>query len=121
MRAKNQCFTCEQVGHLVKDCPKQSIVQLPGIRSAAIDIEEIQKISNTAREQVMLKLNIIDCAEITADINENENINPQIRGETMDEILANDVPQYVYDLMCIHILNQLPRNVKGYDEDSDWE
>ena len=22
LRAKNQCFTCVQVGHLVKDCPK---------------------------------------------------------------------------------------------------
>ena len=68
----------------------------------------------------MLELNIIDCTEITSDINKNENIKPHIRGKTVDEILANKVPQYVYDLMCVHISNQLPRNVKGYDEDSDW-
>ena len=101
LRAKNQCFTCEQVGHLVKDCPKGSIVRPLGIRSAAIDIEEIQKVSNTASKQAMLELNIIDYAETTADINENENIEPQIRGETVDEILANNIPQYVYDLMCV--------------------
>ena len=39
----------------------------------------------------MLELKIIDCAEITADINKNENIEPQIRCKTVNEILANDV------------------------------
>ena len=66
-------------------------MQPPGIRSAAIDIEEIQKVSNTVREQAMLELNIIDCTDITSDINENENIEPQIRCKTVNEILANDV------------------------------
>ena len=39
----------------------------------------------------------------------------------VDKILANNVPQYVYDLMCIHITNELPKNVEGYDKDSNWE
>ena len=82
------------------------MVQPPGIIFAAIDVEEIQKISNIAREQAILELNIIDVAESTSDINENENIEPEIKGQTV-EILANNIPQYMYDLMCIHISNQL--------------
>ena len=62
-----------------KGLPK-IIVRSLGIRSAAIDIEEIQKISNTAREQAMLESNIIDLAGSTSDINENENIKPEIKG-----------------------------------------
>ena len=108
---------CKQVGHSAKDCLKQSMVQPLGIRSAVIDNEEIQKISNTAREQAMLELNIIDVAESTSDNDKNENIKPENKDRMVDEILADDMPQYMYDLMCIHISNQLPKNIEGYDKD----
>ena len=69
----------------------------------------------------MLELNITDVPESTSDNNENDNIEPEIKDRTVDKILANDIPQYVYHLMCVHISNQLPKNIEGYDKDSDWE
>ena len=69
----------------------------------------------------MLELNIIDVAESTSDNNENKNIDPDIKDQMVDKILANNIPQYTYDLMCVHISSQLPKNVEGYNEDSDWE
>ena len=61
----------------------------------------------------MLELNITDVVESTSDNNENDNIEPEIKDRTVEKILANDVPQYMCDLMCIHISNQLPKNVEG--------
>ncbi|KAL5484854.1 hypothetical protein ACEPAI_7496 [Sanghuangporus weigelae] len=64
MRAKNQCFICEQIGHMVKDCPTKSTVKMeptPPNTSNAVTVNyaALDKLRSMNRDEQYLDLQVV--------------------------------------------------------------
>ena len=63
LRVNNQCFICEQSGHLAKDCPKRTTVtRAPTIHAATVNFAKMQSIEDKARDLDALQISTLEIA-----------------------------------------------------------
>jgi hypothetical protein len=91
LRANNQCFLCEQRGHLAKDYPTCSTTQRPGIQAAPVDLHQLQSLDDNKHCQHQLQICCIQW-EVYQETGGLLNNPIHIQG-----IYVNDEPQAFYD------------------------
>ncbi|KAF8509627.1 hypothetical protein JB92DRAFT_2729698, partial [Gautieria morchelliformis] len=90
LHANNQCYICEQGGHLARDCPRRKTIKPLEVQSAAL---HLHRLAEQGREEISLQLNAIEMSPGMAET--------EINAMSPHEILSNDIPQHFYDCVCI--------------------
>ena len=88
LRANNQCFICEQSGHLARDCPRRSTIpHPPGIQAATADFKSMQAIADAANAQDVLQISMVELFSNVTSISDRRKGKEKMREETYPDYM----------------------------------